>query len=321
MTSRLTSDARIPLVAHRDPVGDGDRHELEREPARGPAPLPWPVWPGRRGACCRGVTSFHELATATWGFDQSSSVMPTARSMARAGARSYPSVTSRLRRSMSRWWHTGRLGRPAKRWRKPWRAARRRSLGLLEPLDEEGLRRQHSPPHVAPGLGPGPRRQLRGAVAPPGGGGGAGGRRPPWTTSTTPSATPARNRPALPLLGPLEARRYIAEVRSRVLDTLDVRRPRRAAVAVGRVRLRDGRPARAPARRNHAGHPPAHGRRRLPARWPRRHPRPAIDVTGEVIVPARAVRHGHRRRAVGLRQRAAGPRGRPARIPHRHHPR
>jgi iron(II)-dependent oxidoreductase len=33
---------------------------------------------------------------------------------------------------------------------------------------------------------------------------------------------PRPNRPSLPLLGPVEARRYIAEVRGRVLDTLDV---------------------------------------------------------------------------------------------------
>ena len=48
----------------------------------------------------QGVTSFQLLATPTWGLSQSSSVMPTARSMARAGARSYPPVTSWLRRSM-----------------------------------------------------------------------------------------------------------------------------------------------------------------------------------------------------------------------------
>src|SRR5215213_6427490 len=41
-----------------------------------------------------GVTSFHEDATATWGFSQSSSVIPTARNMARAPARWLPSVTS-----------------------------------------------------------------------------------------------------------------------------------------------------------------------------------------------------------------------------------
>src|SRR5688500_5736803 len=41
-----------------------------------------------------GVTSFHDEATATCGLSQSSSVMPMARSMARAGARPGPSVTS-----------------------------------------------------------------------------------------------------------------------------------------------------------------------------------------------------------------------------------
>jgi hypothetical protein len=41
-----------------------------------------------------GVTSFHDEATPTCGLDQSASVMPTARSIARAGARVLPSVTS-----------------------------------------------------------------------------------------------------------------------------------------------------------------------------------------------------------------------------------
>src|SRR3954453_11458405 len=44
-----------------------------------------------------GVISFHDDATPICGLSQSSSVSPTARSMARAGARSMPSVTSRLR--------------------------------------------------------------------------------------------------------------------------------------------------------------------------------------------------------------------------------
>ena len=49
----------------------------------------------------QGVTSFQDDATPTCGLSQSSSVMPMARSMARAGARSKPSVTSRLRGFMS----------------------------------------------------------------------------------------------------------------------------------------------------------------------------------------------------------------------------
>ena len=45
----------------------------------------------------QGVTSFHDEHTPTCALPQSSSVMPMARSIARAGARSAPSVTSRLR--------------------------------------------------------------------------------------------------------------------------------------------------------------------------------------------------------------------------------
>ena len=48
----------------------------------------------RSSGMLHGVTSFHDEATPIWGLSQSSSVMPTARSMARAGARSGPSVTS-----------------------------------------------------------------------------------------------------------------------------------------------------------------------------------------------------------------------------------
>ena len=41
----------------------------------------------------QGVTSFQEDAIPICGFSQSASVMPTARSIPRAGARSKPSVT------------------------------------------------------------------------------------------------------------------------------------------------------------------------------------------------------------------------------------
>src|SRR5919206_5088597 len=44
-----------------------------------------------------GVISFHDEATPIWGLAKSSSVIPTARSIPRAAARSIPSVTSRLR--------------------------------------------------------------------------------------------------------------------------------------------------------------------------------------------------------------------------------
>ena len=55
------------------------------------------AWPGGPSGRLQGVTSFHEEATPTWDRPQSSSPIPTARSIARAGARSIPSVTSLLR--------------------------------------------------------------------------------------------------------------------------------------------------------------------------------------------------------------------------------
>ena len=48
-----------------------------------------------------GVISFQLDATPIWGFTQSSSPMPTARSMPRAAVASSPSVTARLRGLMS----------------------------------------------------------------------------------------------------------------------------------------------------------------------------------------------------------------------------
>src|SRR3954453_9569776 len=50
-----------------------------------------------RSVMLQGVTSFHAEAIAICGLTQSSSVIPTARSIARAGALVIPSVTSRLR--------------------------------------------------------------------------------------------------------------------------------------------------------------------------------------------------------------------------------
>src|SRR5690625_994649 len=57
--------------------------------------------PRRCSDILQGVISFHEVATAICGFTQSSSPMPTARSMPRAAVASRPSVTSRDRGLMS----------------------------------------------------------------------------------------------------------------------------------------------------------------------------------------------------------------------------
>ena len=59
----------------------------------------------------QGVTSFQLDATPTWALSQSASVMPTARSMARAGARSIPSVTSWLRGFIGSSWRGSVPGR------------------------------------------------------------------------------------------------------------------------------------------------------------------------------------------------------------------
>ena len=77
---------------------------------------------------------------------------------------------------------------------------------------------------------------------------------------------PRAKRPALPLLPPEQARGYASDVRGRVL------RPARAGQLHDRpagrpgVRVRDDRPARAAARRDDAGHPPAQTRQPGPDR-------------------------------------------------------
>src|SRR4051794_38426901 len=60
-----------------------------------------------RSVTLHGVTSFHDEAIATCGLSQSLSVMPTARSIALAGAFCMPSVTSRERGLMSTGVSTG----------------------------------------------------------------------------------------------------------------------------------------------------------------------------------------------------------------------
>ena len=99
-------------------------------------------------------------------------------------------------------------------------AARRRSLGLLEPLDDDGLRGQHSPlmsplvwdlAHIGNFEELWLLREVAGATAIDGS----------LDDMYDAFRHPRPNRPALPLLGPADARRYIGEVRGRVLDTLE----------------------------------------------------------------------------------------------------
>ena len=76
------------FVAHRDAVAHRDGRELDREAAGGSRTPTFARLASRPSGMLHGVTSFHDEHTATCGLSQSSSVMPTARSMARAGARS-----------------------------------------------------------------------------------------------------------------------------------------------------------------------------------------------------------------------------------------
>jgi hypothetical protein len=61
----------------------------------------------RSSGMLHGVSSFHDEHTPTCGLSQSPSPIPTARNIARAGARVLPSVTSKLRGlledGMGRW--------------------------------------------------------------------------------------------------------------------------------------------------------------------------------------------------------------------------
>ena len=135
----------------------------------------------------QGVTSFHDEATPTWGLSQSASVMPTARSMARAG-RPFGAVGDFVAARFEvaghmdtlgyrRGWAPGPAGRPI--WAK-WAGAAAVALGVLAGLtgcslvaSQHLVGRQHrgqdllgTGPHVQgppargqlPGLGPGRRR-------------------------------------------------------------------------------------------------------------------------------------------------------------------
>ena len=96
MTSRLTSEARMPSWPIEMPSDTAMVTNSIGKPPACAHPLLGPLGQAVERHVAR-VTSFHDEATPTWGLSQSSSVMPTARSMARAGARSGPSVTSWLR--------------------------------------------------------------------------------------------------------------------------------------------------------------------------------------------------------------------------------
>ncbi len=87
MISRLTSEARMPSWPMEMPSLTAMVVNSSGKPPASRTPILDRLASRSRGRL-QGVTSFQDDATATWGLSQSSSVMPTARSMARAGARS-----------------------------------------------------------------------------------------------------------------------------------------------------------------------------------------------------------------------------------------
>ena len=96
MTSRETSEARMPSW----PIEMPSETEMVPNSIGKPPAARTPSLAACARRCSerlQGVISFQEDATPICGFDMSSSVMPTARSIARAGARCMPSVTSVLR--------------------------------------------------------------------------------------------------------------------------------------------------------------------------------------------------------------------------------
>ncbi len=103
LISRLTSEARIPswpIEIASDTVIVPN--SIGKPPASRTPALTCSA--STRSVMLQGVTSFHELAMPICGFSQSSSVIPTARSIARAPARWNPSVTSRDRGLTSMGW-------------------------------------------------------------------------------------------------------------------------------------------------------------------------------------------------------------------------
>ena len=95
ITSRETSEARIPSV----PIDTPSETETVLNSSGVPpaARIPrFTRWASARWLRLHGIVSIHVVETPTSGFARSSSVRPTAFSIARAGARSGPSVSAAL---------------------------------------------------------------------------------------------------------------------------------------------------------------------------------------------------------------------------------
>ena len=102
MISRLTRLARMPSWPMEMPSLTAMVLNMRGKPPAAATPSLQCLARSARGRL-QGVTSFHDDATPTWDLEKSSSVIPMARNMARAGARLGPSVTSWLRGFIPPW--------------------------------------------------------------------------------------------------------------------------------------------------------------------------------------------------------------------------
>ena len=151
-------------------------------------------------------------------------------------------------------------------------AARRRTLGILDPVPPADQARQVSPLMSPLVLGPRAHRPLRGAVAGPRARRRCADRRALRRHLRRVQAPAPRARHACRSSTPPVRATFDADVRKRALDVLDgIELDPGDAVARRRLRLRHGRAARAPARRDPARDAAAHGRLRASRRrWSRR---------------------------------------------------
>ena len=135
-------------------------------------------------------------------------------------------------------------------------ASRARSTALTDAVDDADLVRQHSPlmsPLVWDLAHIGNQEELwlvRDV-------GGRAPLRPEIDELYDAFQHPRSSRVELPLLTPSETRAYVAEVRDKALDALGAQPAGRATAGGRGLRVRHDRPARAAARRDDAGHPPA----------------------------------------------------------------
>ena len=197
--------------------------------------------------------------------------------------------------------------------RAPRAPGRQRTLDLLAPFDDDFLTAQHSPlmsplawdlAHIGNYEDQWLVRALGGA------------RRRAAARRSLRRVPASPRRPSRIAVAELDAGARVRRRGSRA--HADAARPRgrtaeRPALARRRLRVRDGDPARAPARRDDARHDPA------VERADRCRRRPAADRRRRHGARRRwPVRDGHEQRTVGVRQRAAGARGRRRPVLDRH---